>query len=581
LLSYPAHNKNEEYVNSLYQQFSGEQKVQVGDKVSYSVAAVETTTKGTNDKPFYFDGKTTWELGTTQKQFTGGWSDTATGYKVNDNIFRTFNFGVGSYVDYYVNTSRNGSLSGDVTFSDILPEGLEIQYLRNADFKASYEGYTKNVVIPELEEEIAKNPDTPWKKYSEYEKAYCESTTKYCYYYYNTETREVRWKLSDVKTKPNEGSNVKEISFQLICKIVDKDVLRGVKEGNFDNTVVVSQDGRVVDEASTQLRVEAESVAKSLDKDATTVTSSNGNNVVTGNKVTFKLEVNRFNEDFSSKMKSLTVIDKMCSSFTLLPETVKFTYNDGTELDKDLTKTVIEIKDDGETYMTFTVPSSQEVIITYSAKINADEEEVISSVSNEAEWKTEVSLIPSKWSMSNFSFKFGAGVKIAEKPSLKILKSDLDDATKALSGATFSVQEVAIDSDGNITTVGDAHTGTTDENGELTFSTEDGDKWFSRNTIYAITETAAPDGYNAADTKYILVTTKGSTRTYDSRVEVIRGVAEVCEVEIYDEPIKIGYVLPSAGGLGTYPIKAVGAVLITAGTASYVCVRRRKKRQNR
>jgi uncharacterized surface anchored protein len=226
------------------------------------------------------------------------------------------------------------------------------------------------------------------------------------------------------------------------------------------------------------------------------------------------------------------------------------------------------------------VPDSTKVIITYEAKINADENEVIPYVSNEAHWKGEVMLIPAKWSMSNFSFYFDSTVALSDKPSLKITKFNADNVTETLSGAEFSVQEAQLGDDGKFTLVGTAHTGTTDADGHLYFSREaDGDQWLRRNRVYAVTETKAPDGYELAETQYILVATKGYNNTYDNRVEVQRSTNEF-ELEVYDEPIKIEYELPSAGGMGTYPIMAAGAALITTGAVSYVYVGRRKRRRN-
>jgi LPXTG-motif cell wall-anchored protein len=385
---------------------------------------------------------------------------------------------------------------------------------------------------------------------------YCGSTTKTCYYYFNKETRELRWKLEDVKTKGY-------ISFQLVCQVVDEDVLQGVKTGSYKNTLNVTQDGRYVDQTSTKdILINQTSLSKDL------------NAAVTGNTISFKLDVNKLGEDLDLDKDTLTIVDEMCSYFTLKPESLSYTDKNGKAVD---VKAEVEVRN-GITYMTFTVPDSKEVIITYDAKINAEEDEVIPFVSNKVHWKGKITTTPGIWSKENFSFHFSSSVTLSDNPSLKITKRNAQNVMQTLSGVEFKVQEATIDSDGKVTLTGAVHTGTTDANGVLYFSKQDGDKWLRRNRIYAVTETQAPEGFELAETQYILVATKGNKQTYDSRVEIQRNTNEY-ELDVYDEPIT-GYQLPTAGGTGTYPIMAAGAALITAGTVSYVYVSRRKKRRN-
>jgi hypothetical protein len=371
----------------------------------------------------------------------------------------------------------------------------------------------------------------------------------------------LRWKLSDVKTSDY-------ISFQLICRIVDEDVLTGVKTANYKNTLNVTQDGRYVDQATTSdIKISKTSLTKELGA------------AITGNKISFKLDVNKLGEDLDLDKSTVTVIDEMCSSFTLKPETLQFTDKNGNPIDESLIEKKYEVKD-GVTYMTFVVPDSMEVIITYDAIINAEEGEIIPEVSNVAHWKGKVSTTSSVWSATNFSYTFLSSVTLSETPSLKVIKLSSEDITKTLAGAEFKVQEATFDSEGNVTLTGDVHTGTTNADGVLYFSKEDGDKWLRRNRVYAVTETKAPTGYNLAQTQYIALTTKGTKKTFDSRVAIQKNTNEY-ELYVYDSPIRKDYVLPEAGGSGVTPITAIGTALITTGTLSYVYIgRRRRKRRS-
>ena len=96
---------------------------------------------------------------------------------------------------------------------------------------------------------------------------------------------------------------------------------------------------------------------------------------------------------------------------------------------------------------------------------------------------------------NNFTYATGGTVGADTSPSVTVKKLDQHNTSQALPGATFTLVEGTY-ADGSFTATenGLSLTGTIGEDGTLTFGKENG-QTMKYNTVYCLTETAAPEGY--------------------------------------------------------------------------------------
>jgi hypothetical protein len=285
-----------------------------------------------------------------------------------------------------------------------------------------------------------------------------------------------------------------------------------------------------------------------------------------GNLVPFKIVVNTTSEDLLSESKTITLVDRMSADLRVNLDSIVVKGKD----DQELTDIKVGYeRTDEYTYIKFTIPDDQKVTITYDTVVTSAPGKTV-TLSNDAYWEgyepTESSSVSQQ-----YSYNFEGVASADGYANLKLTKVDASDITKKLSGAEYSMQEVQVNSDGTYTLVGDAHTGTTDENGVIYFSNDDDatKRWMKFDTIYAITETKAPDGYYLDTTPhYIVLATQENTTDYPDKVEVVRNKS-LYEFEASDKRM---YALPKAGGMGVSKLQITG-VLLLAMAAGYVSVR--------
>jgi hypothetical protein len=405
------------------------------------------------------------------------------------------------------------------------------------------------------------NDDPDWERVVEENKPECsakssDGTEPKMIYYYNKKTREIRWKMTNVKV-----SSGGKISFQLVVKITDPDVLLGVKTGSYTNQVKVYQDDKLIDKATCgPTTIKKKTMSKTI-----------GDAGQTGNKMPFKIVINQAGEDLISGSNVITVVDELGSSLILDLTSIEITDKDGNVLSKD-DYTVAEEKEDGKTILKLTVPDDKKLTITYTTTFNAfaDEEVQISNVAHwegyAAESDTEIK--------ENRSFNLTGMAVLDGEAKLKLTKRDEENVFHTLSGATFTMQKATRNDDGSFTLTGDVHTATTNDDGVLTFSADANDHWMEYDTIYCVTETNAPEGYELDSTpRYILLASWGNTTTYSDDIEVQRYSVEY-DMEAFDVCIK--YELPYSGGCGTDTIRMLGVFFLAVATVGFVARRKTK-----
>jgi LPXTG-motif cell wall-anchored protein len=562
------------YENSLYQKTATTNFAKVGDTVSQSITGKNATSKGAGT-PFIFDGSYCWNADEPTKEHDTG-NHTYKNYKKGGMASASWYGGYasypweltepGTYLEYSISAFQNGYIQGDnITFSDTLPEGMELACLRNGWFNkgsASTDPTATNVDIEEL------NGNSDWTRVVEENKIDCGAKTKdgtepKMIYYYNKKTREVRWRMTNVSV--SYGAN---ISFQLIVKITDEKVLLGVEKGSYTNQVKVYQDNKLIDKAScgpTQIGKKA-------------MTKSIGDAGQTGNRLPFKIVVNLAGEDLLSGSSTITVVDELSSDLIVDIPSIKVVDGDGKDITDEIT--ISMEKTEAKTYLKLTVPDNKKLTITYDTIINTTVGTKV-SLSNVAHWEGYNAVADTTVS-DDFSYTLEGMVSVSGPASLKLTKRDADNIMKTLEGATYSMQAATQNADGTYTLIGEVHTATTDAKGELIFSNEsDDNEWLVYNTIYCLTEIEAPDGYQVDSTpQYILLASSNNTTEYSSDIQVERN-SNVYDFEALDEVIPIPYLLPQTGGPGTHLFQITGFVFLTVATAGYVTRRKRKVRRSK
>jgi hypothetical protein len=216
------------YANSVYQKFSENGQFSLtASPTTYTLPRVANKFVAKDaTSAFDYDGN-------------GGYSKidvTAYPYNLDPDNYKYQNTNIlkyaGTYIEYTIYGCIYGTADGDdVIFSDTLPEGLELAYLR---IRRLCFATAKTVDIEEL------NNDRAWTRYAgtpnHSENSNYSSDTTPCIYYYNETTREIRWKFDDVSVLETNGyfSNgtkcnyVSALTFQLVCKVVDTDILMGI-----------------------------------------------------------------------------------------------------------------------------------------------------------------------------------------------------------------------------------------------------------------------------------------------------------------------------------------------------------------
>jgi LPXTG-motif cell wall-anchored protein len=427
-----------------------------------------------------------------------------------------------------------------------------------------------NSNIEELDEEIRTNKNTKWQRYTAKNKP--ESlvpSTQECIYYYNSATREVRWKLTNLHQSSNDS-----LSFQLLVKVVDEEVLLGVKEGKYTNTVKTYQYGGLL-ESDTSPTVTFR--RKALTKEESGAS---------GNTMSFRIVVNDDDEDLFPKSYYATIVDELSSDLTVDVSTIEIKDSGGayvkTIRDEDgnlIRNVTVGLEyENGKTILKFTVPDNKKLIITYTAKVTSPPDGGV-TISNVAYWEGYPAYEDSVVKVENYTYSYTGMAEVKGHAYLKLTKRDSEDVMTTLSGAQYTMQKATLNSDGTFTLDDTVYTGTTDENGQILFSA-DGSNWMEYNQIYCLKETVCPEGYVLDTTPhYILLASKDNEDTYPTTVSVQRN-APFFDYTAVDSPIP-RYSLPSTGGVGTTTFKVAGAALVTAAIGGYTIMYSKRKRRKR
>lgn len=387
------------------------------------------------------------------------------------------NGAAGTYVAWQIHVNYEGSLSGRHRVLEQIPDGMEVTYVRmwwlGDKYKAVQQDH-KPTLVQLTAEEIAAL-DGSWTKYEKTLPS-INAGTQTNYYY--TNGQQVIWAIDNLVA----GGGFRDdyaVEIQIVCKVTDPDVLLGGVSKEFNNVVSLQNSG------GTTIGSDSNGVTigkQTLSKQGTYNPETNGG------RYPFKIKLNELGEDLVSGPDTITLVDELSDTLILDTTSIQVVNTKTGEVVSNWTASV-----EGQT-LKIVLPDNLPLTVTYETTVNAAPGQTI-SISNKAHWKGYAT--PSGGSVEDekFSYSTGGTVGADTSPSVTVKKLDQYNTSQALPGATFTLVEGTY-ANGTFTptTGGLSLTGTTGKDGTLTFGKESG-QTMRYNTVYCLTETAAPEGY--------------------------------------------------------------------------------------
>lgn len=233
-------------------------------------------------------------------------------------------------------------------------------------------------------------------------------------------------------------------------------------------------------------------------------------------KVQYNVVINPTGKDLDSKSDTLTLKDKLTlptgASANLSLDNTKLYYLDlskkdnnyhGPEVSSDLYRIAY---DDLNNEISVIVPDEFACVLEYTYIVDSGNLAYDYDVSNSATLNGQFS-DSVKTNIKNLSSS-----ATAEKGKMKIYKVDDKDYTKRLTGAEFKLEKFDTTvnqwKDITSTVAYDGKSIKTNENGEIIFQGDENHKVLDGETIYRLTETKAPEGYDLSNEPYYFVLVK-------------------------------------------------------------------------
>lgn len=385
--------------------------------------------------------------------------------------------GAGTYVAWQIHVNYEGSLSGRYRVVEQIPDGMEVTYVRIWWLGDKYKAVLQDPK-PTFAQLTAEEIAALGGSWTEYAKTLPSNNAGSQTNYYYTNGQQVIWDIDNLVAGGGKRDEY-AVEIQIVCKVTDPDVLLGGVSKEFNNVVSLQNSkGTTIGNDSNGVTIGKQTLSK----------QGTYNPETNGGRYPFKITLNELGEDLVSGSDTITLVDDLSDTLIL----------DTTSIQVVNTKTGAEVTDwtssvEGQT-LKIVLPDNLPLTVTYATTVNAAPGQTI-SISNNAHWEGYTT--PSGGSVEDkeFSYSTGGTVGADTSPSVTVKKLDQYNTSQALPGAKFTLVEVSY-ADGSFTATenGLSLTGTTGEDGTLTFGKESG-QTMKYNTVYCLTETAAPEGY--------------------------------------------------------------------------------------
>ena len=310
-------------------------------------------------------------------------------------------------------------------------------------------------------------------------------------------------------------------------------------------------------EAKFTNKASAESGNKKFDSGSGTVTIKNnvikkvGEQVASSNRIKYTILVNESAVDLKSGTDVLELVDTMDAKCTLVPSTLKVygrVDNDWSELtDKDYSSEMEQINDKSgsHTKLTLNVPDGKYLKVEYEVipSGNPGDKVPLSNTAALTGVKDGSATDDQTWTVQSASATAGGNGY-----GITMTKYDAQQVGAPLESAEFTLYSVDMEqaaASGLENAKTPFRTAKTDINGKISFGAEG--NAMSNCTLYQLVETKAPEGYAAAESKWIMLKGKASDEDYRNALEKARAIvgnAEIIdddkkdEIWVYDNRLK-------------------------------------------
>lgn len=396
--------------------------------------------------------------------------------------------GAGTYIDWRLKLNYVGNINGKVLVEDQLPKGLDLTYVRYFWIDP---GIRNDNDMPVMKTIDQYENDPQWQKLELTGKLDGDNGRNYTSIaYYNKQTGKICMAVDNLKSGGSKDKRSLEI--QIATRITDEGFLLDGQASNFANSMTVkTEEGKDISTSTATASVSKKTITKTKQD-------------VKDGKLPFTITVNESGEDLIKGEDTITLVDEMNSPLQFDTDSVKIKDKNGKEITGISPK--IETTSTGQK-MSLTIPDSKKLVITYEAILSAPPDTDI-NVSNKAYWfghSTTIATIKN----TTIRYHVEATAGTTTSPTVKVKKVDKEDTSKALSGATFMIQEVQYN---ELTKTWEAaldakiYTEDTDDTGIAMFGKKES---LSYNKVYCLRETNAPEGYMLdATPKYFAIAQK-------------------------------------------------------------------------
>lgn len=385
--------------------------------------------------------------------------------------------GAGTYVAWQIHVNYEGSLSGRYRVVEQIPVGMEVTYVRiwwlGDKYKAVLQD-SKPTFVQLTAEEIAALGGS----WTEHAKTLPSNNAGKQTNYYYTNGQQVIWDIINLVA----GGGYRDdyaVEIQIVCKVTDPDVLLGGVSKEFNNVVSLqNSEGTTIGNDSNGVTIGKQTLSK----------QGTYNPETNGGRYPFKITLNGLGEDLVSGADTITLVDELSDTLILDTASIQVVNTKTGEVVSNWTASV-----EGQT-LKIVLPDNLPLTVTYETTVNAAPGQTI-SISNNAHWKGYTTPSGGSVEVKEFHYSSGGTAGADTSPSVTVKKLDQYNTSQTLSGATFTLVEGTY-ADGTFTptTDGLSRTGTTGEDGTLTFG-KTSEQTMSYNTVYCLTETVAPEGY--------------------------------------------------------------------------------------
>lgn len=381
----------------------------------------------------------------------------------------------GTYVAWQIHVNYEGSLSGRYRVVEQIPDGMEVTYVRMWWLGSKAGRQDPKPTFARLTAEEIAALGGGW---TEHEKTLLSNNAGKQTNYYYTNGQQVIWDIKNLVA----GGGFRDdyaVEIQIVCKVTDPDVLLGGVSKEFNNVVSLqNSEGTTIGSDSNGVTIEKQTLSK----------QGTYNPETNGGRYPFKITLNELGEDLVSGENTITLVDELSDTLILDTTSIRVVNTNTNETVPNWTPSV-----EGQT-LKIVLPDNLPLTVTYEATVNAAPGQTI-SISNKAHWEGYAT--PSGGSVGDekFSYSTGGTVGADTSPSVTVKKLDQYNTSQALPGAKFTLVEGSY-AGGSFTATenGLSLTGITGGDGTLTFGKESG-QTMKHNTVYCLTETAAPEGY--------------------------------------------------------------------------------------